>query len=198
MPCTGLILWKKKRENKKSEKNLLLLLQLLLSLAWANIKRLVKVCHRGLSCARSGIWSKGISALEKSFSINLIQVILWPPFGFLTFLCASLRACLAGVFSSSLCRCPNHLILLFIMISLQGLRPLLLYNSSFDILSSQEMLKALLICLLWNMSTLPAKTPVSVHNSELYRNTLFKYVLKILVLVMFLVALFSKMCFNLL
>ena len=72
---------------------------------------------------------------------------------------------------------PNQISRLLLMVLLHGSWFVRSYRSLVLIILGQKIPKTFLSCFLWKLSIYFSSVLVSVHNSELYRNTLSRYLL---------------------
>ena len=128
--------------------------------------------HSVLSSARVLASSKVKFCFCKSFCMVASQVVVCPPLGFFTLLCASCSATFAGVSSGILMTWPYHFTLLFRIMSLHLSCLVILYSSSLAIFRGHLMFSAFLSSLRWNESILFSLVLFKVHISELNKNIL--------------------------
>ena len=139
-----------------------------------------------------------IPTLVKSCLTFCIQVVFGRLFGRITFLRYSLTAFLAGVSGRKRMRCPSHVSLLSLIISLHGSHFVLAKSSLLVAFRCQLISRIFLSCLRWKVSMVFSSFFVSVHNSLLYKSTLATYALKVLSLILIESFLQLKMLLNVL
>ena len=114
-----------------------------------------------------------IPILLRSCCIVCINAVFGLPCGLLTFLRYSSKAFLAGVSGYSFIICPNHFNRLIFICLVQGSHFVLVYSSWLVIFLCHLIPRILRKCLRWKVSMLFLSFFVRVHNSLLYRKTLF-------------------------
>ena len=142
------------------------------AIARATIARQVM---RSLVCVKS-------SGLISLFTFAT-QVGFGRPTGLFVGRLYSFKAWRAGVSCGNLYKCPSQFRRLRLIVLLHGSLFVLLYRSTFVILSSFVILRVRLSRVLWKTSILCSSFIVIVHSSLLYRKIEHTYALKILILV---------------